>query len=528
MPITATVSLINQPYEFSPANGEMWYIAQNTTSGLTDFNYLFNVYTLNFNTLTIKDNLGLYKVPERPTDGYGYFSPSRILKSVISYDLQPAIGVNVSTLSQPTAFTNSIVPYYVTYGFEYNPGITFSGVFNSSGFVGLSFSSNPGFKVNDIININKDNKNVNPQYDGTASITSILGTFSVKTNLIFVTSSYPETGLIDDVIRFNGTASSRWAFNGTKQYDQNYYTNNTLFRQGYDFTNFYAIGNTGNTRILSNYYYEASPNLGNTPIQKTVNLQNYETVSFLNDQSYGTMSYRIIRYSGTNPNSRTAIGTSSFPGYPSTDRYGMWSIGVGPMNIQNLGLSLTNTDSYVVQILKGSTVKTYVDRVIDRSCYLYNNVRIAFLNKFGVLEYWNFQLDSKNTMNTDRYNYKRTLDWNYDVGQRGDTILSQNAYDLWTVNTNFIDEYEYNHLKELISTGEAYVIDETSNGLYVKPGNILYDWGAGEYDGGGYDLLKYPIIITDTSYEVKTAYRDKIFNLTLNYRMAYNITTQNK
>jgi hypothetical protein len=528
MPISATVSLINQPYEFSPVNGELWYITQNSTSGLTDFNYLFNVYTLNFNTLTVKDNLGLYRVPERPSDGYGYFSPSRIIKSVLSYDLQPAIGVIVSPLNQPIAFTNSIVPYYVTYGFEYDPGLTFSGVFNSSGFVGLSFSSNPGLKVGDIININKDNKNVNYQYDGTASVTNVLGTFSVRLNEVYVTSSFIETGTIDGIVRWSGTGSNRWAFNGTKQYNQNYYTDDCLFRQGFDFGSYYVLGNSGYIRVLSNYYEQSNPNYGNTPVQKTVNSGNYETVSFLNDQSYGTMSYKVIKYSGTNTNSRTIIGSASFPGYTSTDRYGMWSIGVGPKNIQNLGFSLANADSYIVQLLKGTSVKTYVDRVIDKNCYIYNNVRIAFLNKFGVLEYWNFQLDSKNIMNTDRYNYKRTLDWNYDVGQRGDTILTQNAYDTYVVNTNFINEYDYNYLKELISTGEAYVIDESVEGLYVKPGNVLFDWGGCETDGGGYDVLKYPIIITDTSYEVKTSYRDKIFNLTLNYKMAYNITTQNK
>jgi hypothetical protein len=39
---------------------------------------------------------------------------------------------------------------------------------------------------------------------------------------------------------------------------------------------------------------------------------------------------------------------------------------------------------------------------------------------------------------------------------------------------------------------------------------------------------KLPIIITDTSYEVKTALRNQVFNLTLNYKFGYDLNLQNE
>jgi hypothetical protein len=109
-------------------------------------------------------------------------------------------------------------------------------------------------------------------------------------------------------------------------------------------------------------------------------------------------------------------------------------------------------------------------------------------------------------MNVEKTFFKRELDWNYTVGDRQDFVLSQRATETYTISSDFLTDDVSEWLKELITSTEVYVLerDETDPSA---------------------TSTKYPILITDTSYQVKTLLNNKSIAVTLTYRTAYPINT---
>ena len=121
----------------------------------------------------------------------------------------------------------------------------------------------------------------------------------------------------------------------------------------------------------------------------------------------------------------------------------------------------------------------------------------------GGYDWWTFDRDNKKTVNINRTEYKRVLSPAYSISERGQTTLSQDVQHTFSLNSNWISESDYAYLEELISSPDVYI--------------VRYNDGA---------LI--PINITDTSYSVKTQLRDKLFNLTINYKLSYSINIQNQ
>ena len=537
-----TITLADAPLTWEPlnsVNGNMYFKLTSNTQSQTDFKYLFNPLVMGTTSSSVRYDMGKFPVPEAPLDvnglsGYGLFTAEKLIREFVGIDLDPAVGSYPIQTPNPMMF--SYVPYKMRYGFSYNPGLTFANTIISGTAVGLTFATPHGLVVGDIILINKSNKLVNPQYDGLKQVQTVLGTWSVVLNYAVGLTAYVETGNIDYLERFTATSSTYYGFNGTRQYDQEYITDSVnYFRRRFDFTEFFSINSSGISRFLTDYYVNDSYQENNYNRAKKVYSTNYESVSaILNLYGSSTYSstYKIITYTGQNANNLTISSSFSFP-MPviSTYSYHMYNFPAGPKNLNNMVIGTSNVDYYSINLYtSGSNVAkaSYLYQIVN-NCSVYDNVRIAFRNRYGAFEFWNFNLDSKNTMSVSRKEYKKNLPYQYDIGARQQSIYSQEVMDSWSVNTDWIDEYDYKHLKQLISSNEVYLIDETS--YYLKTGSTLYEWiedGSGEFEAGGYDVLKYPIIITDTSYEVKTAYRNKQFNLTLNYKMANPIITQNK
>jgi len=72
----------------------------------------------------------------------------------------------------------------------------FSGTLYQSGSLGLTFSSPHGLVVGDLITVNKDNKLVNPQYDGDHYVTSVVNNYQVVIDVDYGNDLLPETGKI--------------------------------------------------------------------------------------------------------------------------------------------------------------------------------------------------------------------------------------------------------------------------------------------------------------------------------------------
>lgn len=472
-----SVSVLTTPTALEPINAPLWFRTNSTSSGLTDFKYVFRPeYKIEPFASTSFTTLGTYRIPPKPTSGDGLFSPHRALKSFLNADITPFI-------TGFTASTRTLIDYRIKYGFEYNPNKFFTDTISVGGNMGLTFSTTHEFEVGDIITINKDNKNYNPQYDGTCSVASVPNAYSIKTDKVFSSTILAgESGYVTDQFRISGTSSEFYTFNGTRQYDE----------RTKDYTT-YLMGTASNSnnKFLTNCYNTSAA------YAKPIKLDDYETLSLCLKTNQSPMYLYVNTYDVSD----VVIGTYSTT--LSSGSYRRLEIGVGPANLSGLGVSFTSVYRYVVYIKSAfGLVSELRHYKIDTQCSNYEKQRIVFLNRMGGYDYFSFTLDSKRSISISKTEYEKILSYNYSIGDRGKTVLSQKAEERMVINSNWITENDAIWLEELLTSPDAYVL--TTN------------------------MTKLPIIITDNSYEVKTYLRNQVFNLVLNYKFAYDINLQNE
>jgi hypothetical protein len=470
-----TISVLTTPTAFEPINAPLWFRINSASSSITDFKYIFRPeYRVEPFASTTYTTLGTYKVPPKPGTGDGLFSPHRTLKSFIVNNSLPFI-------NGFSASTSALIDYRMKYGFEWTPNLRFTDTISVSGYMGLTFSTAHDLIAGDIIVINKDNKNYNPQYDGTCSITSVVNTYSVKTDKVFSSTLLAgESGYVTDQFRISGTVSGFYTWNGTRQYDE----------RTKDFTQYLIATQSGSTgAFLTNCY--------NDTISKPVQLDDYETLSLtLQTTPLAPYYLMVSTYNSTGG----LIGTYT-AATMSANTYRRLDVGVGPANLPSI--PFTSVDSYRVYVKNSTATMSEVRRYkIDTQCSNYDKQRVVFLNRMGGWDYFSFTLDTKRSINITRTEYEKILAWNYNIGDRGKTLLAQKAEAKMTMNSNWITEADAEWLEELLTSPEVYLL--TTNNT------------------------KLPIIITDNSYEVKTALRNQMFNLVLNYKFAYDINLQNE
>lgn len=503
--MAATVSIITQPDEWAPVNKELWYKVDSGSSSVSDFKYLFRIKKKNEPFATTSwTTLSTYKVPPTP-DGYALFSPHQLLKSFFDYNVNPFQSGWASNFTGGvnTGIPEGLVQYTINYGYEYNPNQPYYDVFyyNSTN-AGLTFSSPHGLAVGDIVTVNKTNKQVNTIYDGTASIVSIPNPYFAVINKGWSGVNTPngtDGGIITNIFRLNATASTRYAFNGTRQYRER--TKN--FNQ-------YVLGLTNNNKFLRNYPSEYKPiNYG--PLNET---HEYETVSLIIATPSGmTSSVKFAMF-----NSAGVQQTSYSYNLSSGNTYRRLDIGVGTQNLSNsfgINWSSSNYSYYTVTYLQnGVTASETLKYRLKSECSPYNAnewVRVLWLNRQGGWDYFTFTRDVKKSVNITRSEYNRITDWDYSVGDRGRTIFATKAEEQYTIQSNWITDNEAKWLEELMTSPEVYIIGNDNKTYY----------------SGLSTAYKLPIIITQNSYEVKTTMRNQMFNFVLSYKMAYNTNLQN-
>ena len=490
--MSATVSLLYEPDYLEPVNAEMWYGLTSASASVVDeFTYVIDVWKLNQFSGNTQSKLGRFKFPPRPSDYYGVFSVNKALKSEISNVGPTVIDPDIST---PVLISDLYVRYQIYYGFEYNPNITYYDFVNTPSF-GIALQSNPNLLVGDYININKTNNTVNSQYNGV----HIVGTFSSGTVSIpgltfgayFVgldgsfgvsTPVGTDGGIIDNLLRVSGTSSKRLGFHGTRQYEEAYK----------DFgTDYLMTLTSSNSKFLTNYSG-----------YKNIKPYEYETENLMYEVTSPTFSYILNTYDSNS----TLIGTYTHSFVLSVNRK-YYSFPTGTRNLVTTfaTASLFNgVYSYDLSIYEsgGSRLSELLSRKIDYTCSLYEDVRIVFLNRMGGYDYWTFNKDNKRTANITRTEYKKVLPALYTIGERGQTTLSQNIEYTYSLNSDWVTEYEYSFLEELVTSPNVFIVKS--------------------------DATLIPINITDTSYQIKTQLRDKLFNMTINYKLSNSINIQNQ
>jgi len=150
---------------------------------------------------------------------------------------------------------------------------------------------------------------------------------------------------------------------------------------------------------------------------------------------------------------------------------------------------------YAVTIGTASRISEIKEYDIICQCREYDLVQLAFVNKLGGVDYWTFNLVSKFTSDIIRERIKKTLPYNYNVGNRQHKVINQTITENWMVNTDWITDDEALFIRELIESPEVY---------WIKNGKL------------------YPIIIMDNSYQFKSSLNDYQVQYTINFAMAFD------
>lgn len=562
--MSATVSITTTPYNLSPLlNSPSWFVLDTTSSTASNFKYIVTLFKENEPFINVFDELQTYKLPPRPF-GECEYSPSRMLESLFGYKPTPYI-------SGWTQSENALIRYKIEYGYQFNPNVTFTSTLDFFGNLVLVTDASFTFSTGDIIRIDKDNKQFNPGYDGLASVTTYTSGL-LLTNLSFGVTQSNESGRITSIQKVGGTSSAYDGFYGTRQYN-----NRTE-----DYSIKYILATGSQNRFLTDWEQQIQKPVLLSD-EETLSLILDETTGYsLNVEAYTSVGVTMSTYKeiisasssylrndvGVGPanviaasgntsffnttsyydawieyeyalNLTYSTATYSFPqttlypngfylGYP----YWTWNDGFNtlflwhstPNNWWEFSSALgggnqwsTSTNDGLVppdgvyggEYLPGidapffstleldmgelvSEIRTYR---LDPDCNVSENVRLVWLNSFGGWDYFNFKVGGKQTINVERQTYKKLLARDYSIGDRGDTTYAQKAEETWSIQSNWITQAESEWLVNLIQSREVYEL---------KSGEI------------------YPIQILDTSYQVKQSIRDQIFNLTIQFKYAFN------
>lgn len=208
------------------------------------------------------------------------------------------------------------------------------------------------------------------------------------------------------------------------------------------------------------------PILSDGPVTQSYLAENEGEMSVFVGTSPASSPTRI-KYTGN-------LGTAYFNLTASTNTTGT-EIDVFPIGPQSAGFPLsTSTSQFTIQ---GYNVNTPLGTPITFQLVCnkkYPNVRIKWKNRYGAFDYFNFNLVSRETFNTERSRFQPQ------IGSWAGSSLSYQRYESsiqnyitdstlrLSVNTDYVDETYNDIFKQLMVSDEIYWVYDEAND-YVRP-----------------------------------------------------------
>ena len=269
--------------------------------------------------------------------------------------------------------------------------------------------------------------------------------------------------------------------------------------------------------------------LTNSPTTQYIRLNDYMTLPFFSQYNddfrvgvsgLTSPSIKFIKiqfyYNGATTGSlitkTISPSTGGHSGYMSDSNNKLQFAGVGTGNLVGSGVSLpANWDYYTVVAhdsgdnLVSDTYKIYKQ---EDDCKGFETIRLTWLNKYGVWDYYNFTKKSTRTYNINRKQYKQVSGtWNENIYRTkdhkgGTKNFSGSISEQIAINTDYITEAEAQWLEELFISTDVFILNKRST----------------DSTDEGY-IRKYiePVTITNTSHTRKTTANDRLiqYNFTL-------------
>tara|TARA_R100000329_G_scaffold151148_1_gene146111 strand:- start:3441 stop:4835 length:1395 start_codon:yes stop_codon:yes gene_type:complete len=148
-------------------------------------------------------------------------------------------------------------------------------------------------------------------------------------------------------------------------------------------------------------------------------------------------------------------------------------VGVGPGNLVNRGVTIpTNTATYTVQAFDSSgdaSSQAYTFRLEDDDCKGFETIRLAYLNRLGGYDYYNFTKKSTRTVDTNKGLMKHNpVHYGNVYASRqnflgGTGVYRSRSIEIIEANTDFITDDEATALEELFTSPQVYMQDTTQS-----------------------------------------------------------------
>jgi hypothetical protein len=159
------------------------------------------------------------------------------------------------------------------------------------------------------------------------------------------------------------------------------------------------------------------------------------------------------------------------------------------VNVNNIQL-FANWNNGTARRAKFATIFT-------QGCGRFDPMRLAYINKYGAFDFFNFDLVSKTTFDVERKGYERN--YNGSIYEAGGVVVKNinpiyytKETQKWKIISDYLNDAQAETLRELYSSPLVYM-------NLVNDNYINFSW--------------IPVKPTATSYEVKKTAIDKVFNI---------------
>jgi len=420
-----------------------------------------------------------------------------------------------------------------------------SGIISSANRVGV-FKVSPNGEGYGIFDLSPILQNyVSPEYTG-GTVHNTNNVYNSQYNGVDYTENTPHTiHQVDDfstnrnsvrfvAVRFNIEASDSATGNVTEQYGSNTIADTVLIYNGVlydtDILNLNSSGNFGYNLDEAGFVMNSNTDkfLTNAPTTQYIRENDYQTLGFFSQYDwefevgstatgYPSVSYFKIQfyYNGSTTGSlitkTVQASTGGHAGYMSDSNVKLQFAGIGTGNLVGASETIPSSWDYYTVIAYDSgnnqISDTYNFYKQDEDCKEYETIRLTWLNKFGVWDYYNFTKKSVRTFNTQRKSYTQiTGTWNTsrfrpDGHTGGKKYFGNNTKESVVLNTDYITESVAIWLEELFISNDVYILEQRST----------------DSTNEGY-MRKYikPTTITDSSHTRKTKANDKLIQYTFN------------
>jgi len=305
--------------------------------------------------------------------------------------------------------------------------------------------------------------------------------------------------------------------------------------------------NSASTPFLTNdpnFTLSGIINAGGTGSKKVFDYD-YETVSVITDGQYNE-GFTVILTVNAGLATYTDNNYYTTQTFTAGDLAPLHHIGIGPKNISasnataaavidsgnwtniSLDFEFINGDNRVVELHRDDC--SYYDQQLSVNPtssrdYIKGRTRFAFINKFGVMDYYNVKNPVKKTAKIKRKDYTQPqLPWTtlnntsgavFDANKRGKDTYSTSYVNSFEVDTDYLDQELSDWLTELIESPSVYIQNEVLNNILDITSPQYYR--EREAQESGYA----PINIKNASYTWRTnKFKQKVFKYTIQWEFS--------